>query len=80
MFDVNPDAAKYYLKDIERQVAAARQPRGVPGQPARSTPSDRRSGRLPAVCGRITARLLASAVRGAMGLLSGRSLRPRLPL
>ncbi len=61
MFDVNPDAAKFYFKDLERQVAASRRPRDMPHVPAGSTSQDTSSDTLVALCGRLTARARAAA-------------------
>jgi hypothetical protein len=61
MFDVNPDAAKFYLKDLERQVAASRWPRGMPHVPAGSSSQDTSSDTLVALCGRLSTRALAAA-------------------
>lgn len=63
MFDVNPDSAKYYFRNLERQVAASRQPRGIPCRPEQGTPMKTRWESLVASYGRLLGRVLASVVR-----------------
>ena len=69
MFDVNPDAAKYHFRDLERQVAASRRPRGIPHRPVERTISKRRSASLITACGRLSVRVFASAVRGVVAVV-----------
>lgn len=61
MFDANPDAAKFYLKDLERQVAASRRPRGLPHAPAAGASRNIGSDPLVALLGRLSAQALAAA-------------------
>jgi hypothetical protein len=69
MFDVNPDAAKFYFKDLERQVAASRRPRGVSPVPAARTSGATGSDSLVTLCSRLSARVFASALRGMAAVL-----------
>ena len=67
MFDVNPDAAKFYLKDLERQATASRRLREVPPHKSTENPlRETRPGSLVGSCGRLGARVFATAVRGAV--------------
>lgn len=66
MFDINPDAMKYHLKDIGRQVAASRRPRGARHLPAQSGAQATHAGSLVRSCGRFAVRAFATAVRRAV--------------
>jgi hypothetical protein len=66
MFDVNPDAAKFYLKDLEEQVAASRLGWEARPRRMRSTTRELRWGSLVALHSRHAARVFASALRVAV--------------
>ena len=72
MFDGNPLTAKFYLQDLERQVAAARRSRGILPVSEKTTRPQMRSERFVEQYGRILARAFAGLARGGSSTHSAR--------